>query len=287
MKLLTSIFTCLLLGASSVGADVTAKFNFENAVGAELRTEENQQMSLNGTPIQQNRIKTTFEITDVKKEGDTYHVQVTYRSQEAKIVINGQKLDTKTNPQLKAASDDLVGRKLTYVVGANYRVQDVQGVEELQNSNAGRTFGAALDESIFKRTFERILLTRSNLGGPLNQGEGWQIAEETPLDANTKFTLKSDVVLADVDAHQLTFQVSSKGEIDAALQDVSIETPKGTGKIVWNRDLNLPTSISLDTAVKITNKTNSQSPVTIGIELSTKTSLEPATSDESAAKSAK
>lgn len=276
MKSFANVFICLLFFASSSAADVTVKFDFENAAGAIFHTEDRQKISVNGNTIQENVFDTKFEITDIAKEGDLYHIQVAFRSQKATLSINGQTLDTTATPQLKAASEDLIGRKLTYVVNPDFTVKEVQGIEELQKSKAGQTFGAGLDEAMFKRTFERLLLARSDVDAPLNKGDGWKISEETSLDANTKFVMKSDVVLTDVDERELVFDISSETEIAVAgNQDISIETPKGTGKIVWNREAGLPSSITLDTAVKVINKLNPQSTVTLDIEYSSKTTLEP------------
>src|SRR3989304_4508817 len=98
MKALANIVGCFLLLSSYSLADVTAKFNFENAAGATFRTEERQKISVNGNPRQQNKFTTGFEITEVAREGDSYHVEVAYRSQKAELVINGQAFDTTTNP---------------------------------------------------------------------------------------------------------------------------------------------------------------------------------------------
>jgi len=280
MKALANIVVCLLLLSSYSLADVTAKFNFENAAGATFRTEERQKISVNGNPRQQNKFTTGFEITEVAREGDSYHVEVAYRSQKAELVINGQAFDTTTNPQLKAASDDLVGRKLTYVVALDCRVKEVQGIEQLLKSRAGQMFGSGLDEVVCKRSFERILLARDDVDAPLKKGDGWQVSEETALDANTKFTLKSNVTLTDVDEHRLFFDVSSKGEIAAGNRDISIDTPRGTGKIIWNREVDLPASITLDTAVKITYESNPQSPVTLDVESFCKILLDPRNSGD-------
>ena len=123
MKTIAPFLCGFLLLNSAAGAEVTAKFNFKNAAGLKVRSEEHQVISLNNKPLQDNTFKTESEFTGVTTRNNSHYVEVTYRSQIADLVINGQTLSTKSNAALKAASADLIGRKLTYVVGPDYRVK--------------------------------------------------------------------------------------------------------------------------------------------------------------------
>lgn len=83
-------------------------------------------------------------------------------------------MDTRNTPALKEAAEDIVGRCLIYELDGNHRVLSISGVKELLAGPGGRMFGTVMNEAIFKRSLEKLLLSREDISRPLQPKDSWQ-----------------------------------------------------------------------------------------------------------------
>jgi len=227
------------------------KFNFENAMTVSYRLSEQQAYSIDGKLSRDISFNTVFNVVSFAERSEGARIEIRYVENEATVKQGNLVRDTKTDPILKQASDDLVGRSLTYELDENHRVTRILGLKQLLESQAGKVFAGVMDESMFKRSLEKLLLSRDDIARPLSLGDSWQWVESTKLDDNATLKIAHEITLDRLAKDKACFSVSTKPTLESSqtAQNSAIEG-QGKGEILWDRKLQLPTFVSLNTTCK-------------------------------------
>ncbi len=228
---------------------VCPRFNFNNALNVSIELSEQQTFTVSGKQIQDIHFKTTFNITSFKKRSKGMYVEIMYVDSEVK---SGLPVNVNSFQVLKEASEDLIGRCLSYELDENNRVIQVIGLKELLESPAGKAFGESLDQSIFKRSLKKFLLSRDDVNQPLEIGDAWKWIESTSIDKDIILNVTHDVHLDRFDKDNAWFKVAMKPVemVSKTQSNVTVEG-EGNGDIHWDRNLQLPRLISLSSSIKL------------------------------------